>query len=64
LYSVGILFLINTVHQGTRLVHEFGVGVNVSAPGVQPLEPPKPNLAASRGAIRQGLLCHARRAYY
>ncbi len=25
LYSVGILFLVNTAHQGGRLVHEFGI---------------------------------------
>jgi uncharacterized membrane protein len=31
LYSVGILFLINTAHAGGRLVHEFGVHAMVPA---------------------------------
>ena len=31
LYSVGILFLVNTAHNGGRLVHEFGVHVLIPA---------------------------------
>jgi len=32
LYSAGILLLLNTAHNGGRLVHEFGVRAMVSAP--------------------------------
>src|SRR5664279_3631928 len=36
LYSVGILFLVNTAHQGGRLVHEFGVHAMLPASGAAP----------------------------
>lgn len=36
LYSVGILFLVNTAHAGGRLVHEFGVHAMVSGSANQP----------------------------
>jgi uncharacterized membrane protein len=32
LYSAGMLLLVNTAHNGGRLVHEFGVRARVSAP--------------------------------
>jgi len=33
LYSVGVVFLVNTAHQGGRLVHEFGVHALLPVPG-------------------------------
>jgi uncharacterized membrane protein len=45
LYTVGVLFLINTAHAGGRLVHEFGVHAIVpethNDPGISPESPPK-----------------------
>jgi uncharacterized membrane protein len=35
LYSVGVLFLVNTAHDGGRLVHEFGVHAMLPAHGGQ-----------------------------
>ena len=37
LYSVGVLFLVNTAHAGGRLVHEFGVHAIVPATSEQSL---------------------------
>ena len=42
LYTVGVLFLVNTAHAGGRLVHEFGVHAILP----QPNHPPGPSPAA------------------
>ena len=40
LYSAGMLLLVNTAHNGGRLVHEFGVRATVASPGAQSNVPP------------------------
>lgn len=39
LYSVGVLFLVNTAHAGGRLVHEFGIHAMLPAGGNQTASP-------------------------
>jgi uncharacterized membrane protein len=48
LYSVGVLFLVNTAHDGGRLVHEFGVHAMLPTNGGQTTPPP----AAESSAVR------------
>jgi hypothetical protein len=38
LYSAGLLLLVNTAHQGGRLVHELGVATQASSPAVRSVE--------------------------
>jgi len=40
LYGTGVLFLVNTAHQGGRLVHEFGVETQVTLPDRPSASPP------------------------
>jgi uncharacterized membrane protein len=47
LYSAGMLLLVNTAHNGGRLVHEFGVRAMVSSPGAQSSVPAASAPAAS-----------------
>lgn len=42
LYSVGILFVVNTAHAGGRLVHEFGIHAMVPVTGQQSLPASEP----------------------
>jgi hypothetical protein len=39
LYTVGILFLVNTAHAGGRLVHEFGIHAILPSQATQPAMP-------------------------
>jgi uncharacterized membrane protein len=39
LYAVGLLFLVNTAHDGGRLVHEFGVHAMISSTPTAPMTP-------------------------
>jgi len=52
LYSVGVLFLVNTAHNGGRLVHEFGVHAMLPTNGAQAALPP----AAETSAVREDML--------
>lgn len=45
LYTVGILFLVNTAHAGGRLVHEFGV--HAILPADSGNQPPEPSVEAA-----------------
>ena len=47
LYSVGVLFLLNTAHAGGRLVHEFGVHAMTNDPGARPSAPEVPKTEAA-----------------
>jgi uncharacterized membrane protein len=49
LYTVGMLFLVNTAHAGGRLVHEFGVHAILPSQGAQP---PIPELSAESNEHR------------
>lgn len=49
LYSVGVLFLVNTAHQGGRLVHEFGVHALVPEEASQQQAAP----VAARSALHE-----------
>jgi uncharacterized membrane protein len=52
LYSVGILFVVNTAHAGGRLVHEFGIHAIVPATSERSL-PPVESTQASEHAERR-----------
>lgn len=48
LYCVGILFVVNTAHAGTRLVHEFGVHAIIPGENRQSIASPAAMRAAAR----------------
>lgn len=48
LYGTGVLFLVNTAHQGGRLVHQFGVETQMTSPDLSSTMP------ASEAATRVG----------
>lgn len=50
LYSTGILVLVNTAHQGARLVHEFGVHATMSS---QPDDPRGASTELALSRLRQ-----------
>jgi uncharacterized membrane protein len=51
-YSVGILFVVNTAHAGGRLVHEFGIHALVPVTSEQSLPPSETNEAREHAENR------------
>jgi uncharacterized membrane protein len=53
LYSAGIVFVVNTAHEGGRLVHQYGVHAMIPAQSNQPLVAPASGDSAAQIAVER-----------